>query len=182
MLLMAPLTVLPFMTSCTIEDLLNERFVGLFSPNPSTQVTPDVDNLVLVKFVNETEYAVKLTSKIHRPSGIDQEAITLKGTTSVGKLVKNCDTDPPSIIRLKFLGEDNTDDYPSELAFPEVFVVVNGIPTLVSSASPPVYLGQDFTCGSTVMFVVRRIPGEKMKYEAVTYIYEVDPAEVIDIQ
>lgn len=172
-----PVMLLPFMLSC--EDMINPRLIDLIIGDGAyIDVTPNVKNLILIKFVNETEYVVNLACKVHHPSGIDEIPMTLRGSTSVSKLVKDCDTDPPSIIRLKFLGEDNDEDYPAELAFPEVFVVVNGIPTLISNASPPVYIDQDYTCGAAVMFVVRAVSGEKMKYEAITYIYAADPSEV----
>ena len=167
--------ILPLAGCQLLPEVFNEDLflsaVGL-QTGSQNQVTPNRPDLILVKFTNQTQYPIQIGIRIHRPSGIDGLGWKLAGPTTVGQIVENCDTDPPTLIRLRFLGEgQDVAQIPGELFLPYAFVWVNAIPTVVSKAPPPLEKGVDYNCGDTVEYIVRPQAGDQKKFEIIVAVY-----------
>lgn len=166
-----------------LPEIFNEdRFLAAVNvaTGPQNQGTPAVDDLILIKFTNETSNLVMIKVRILRPSGTETIGWDLAGRATVGQILKQCQSDPPTLIRMKFLGEDEPlgEGLPEQVTFPDAFVWVDNIPTLVNSAPRPLQLGPDFACGDTIEFIVRATAADKKKFEIVAAIFRTDPADV----
>ena len=169
-----------------VPELFNEdRFLSAIGAQngPQNQVTPAVDDLILIKFTNETDSLAMIKIRVLRPSGTEAISWDLTGRATFGQILKNCQSDPPTLIRMKFLGEgeDFGNDLPGQLMFPDAFVWVDNIPTLVGSAPRPIQLGPDFACGDTVEFIIRATAADKKRFEIVAAIFRTDPASVLPL-
>jgi len=169
-----------------LPEIFNEDMflsaVGL-ETGAQNQGTPAVDDLVLVKFTNDTDGDLTIRIRVHRPSGIEGLGWNMIGGMTVGQILKDCKKDPPSLVRVKSLGEDERDDseFAEQFTFPDAFVWINGIPTLVSSAPRPLKLGEDFNCGDTIEYIVRPTAGDQKKFEIIAAIYKTAPGDLISL-
>ena len=112
-----------------VPEIFNEDiFLSAIDMESGTQnqARPEDENLIRLNFNNRLEHTVVLTVLVHRPSRIETVKWTLYGRSTVGQFLTNCQNDPPSLIRLQFLGEDQSVELPEEMFFPDAYVFVNG--------------------------------------------------------
>ncbi|NLX07433.1 MAG: hypothetical protein GXY33_20015 [Phycisphaerae bacterium] len=157
-----------------VPEIFNEDiFLSAIDMESGTQnqARPEDENLIRLNFNNRLEHTVVLTVLVHRPSRIETVKWTLYGRSTVGQFLTNCQNDPPSLIRLQFLGEDQSVELPEEMFFPDAYVFVNGVPTLISKAPPPLQLDRDYVCGDSVEFIIRTKPEDAKKFEILAAVY-----------
>lgn len=157
-----------------VPELFNEdTFLTDIGASTGEQgrVRPGIDSVILVRLTNNTGWPANFNLRVLRPSGIQR--IEFEGAQrTVGELIRDCEDDPPAIIRLQFLGEDSTQPgVEANLLFPDAFVLVLGVPTLISRSPPPLELGVDFECGDTIEYIVRAVPGNDQKFEIIVGVF-----------
>jgi len=137
------------------------------------QVRPGVPGVLMIRLENTTSWPATVKIRIFRPSGIQTINWQIGGLATAGELIQNCNTDPPAIIRLQFLGEESSANLggTEELLLPEAFVSVLGVTTIITSGPPPLELGTDFVCGDAIQYIVRSIPGQQRQFEIIAGVF-----------
>ncbi len=171
-------TVAVVLSGCTqLTDVLNPNFLtdtGL-KQGAEQQVTPDRDNLLLIKVTNNTDYKVTFKTIILRQNEgiVDGPSIEmLDAKQSIGELLEQCDTDAVQLVRVKPLAEQNIPDVNTEVQVPEVFIWVNGLPLSPVTFPRPLILNQDYECGDTIEFIVSALPEDRDRFKVSVAIYK----------
>ncbi len=165
-------------SGCTqMTDVFNPNFLtdtGL-KQGAEQQVTPDRDNLLLIKVTNNTDYKVTFKTILLRQNEgiIDGPSIEmLDAKQSIGELLEQCDTDAVQFVRVKPLVQENIPDANTEIEIPEVFIWVNGLPLSPVTFPRPLLLNQDYECGDTIEFIVSALPEDRDRFKVSVAIYK----------
>ncbi len=166
------------LSGCTqMTDVFNPNFLtdtGL-KQGAEQQVTPDRDNLLLVKVTNNTDYRVTFKTIILRQNEgiVDGPSLEmLDAKQSIGELLEQCDTDAIQLIRVKPLAKHDIPDANTEIEIPEVFIWVNGLPLSPVTFPRPLILNQDYECGDTIEFIISSLPEDRDRFKVSVAIYK----------